>query len=906
MAQRRGFLSNRKADRDERKENSKVLAEINDLAAHMGNQTLGEYLAEQRGHDPQKYHRTRIRGWHTHRDMYRHEFTAIWDAQQPQHPNILTDTLREQIQDILFFQRSLLPPSPNMVGRCELEPRLPRCPKADRRAQRFRLYQEINNLRVLDTSAATDRCLTEEERKQLIKYLSGAKSRTFDQVRKHLFDQHENVRFNLERGERKKLLGMPSDAMLAHKNMLGKSWHKIDEDLKDRIVAALIDDDHDRLSYLLRQTGFDQQEATRILDEADLEDGYLSYSLHAIKQLLPYLEQGLPLASNNPEQPCALRQARYLLPWEHQPDVKPYLPDPPDITNPLVMQALHEVKKVVNAVLREHIYRPGHQLGAIHIELAREVKGSAEQRRRQAQRQRQNERRRDYAAERIRELNIKPTRLAIQKYLLWEEQNRLCVYSGTSIGITQLFGSDVEIDHILPYPRSLDNSMMNKVVCFRTENAAGPNNRGKGNKTPHEWLADADPAKYEQVLQRARCFLPNSYSKYQRFLRKQLSLDDFFNRQFVDTTYITSRVREYVACLNISVLCPKGQHTATLRHHWGLDTILSELGDSPAWEQALDLPPGEKNRLDHRHHAIDAIVVALTRQSRLQQLARINRHGGTKDTGEVLPAPENWDDFRNDVKGAIRAINVSHRPRRKISGPLHKDTIYGPVRNKAGEHIEGQYVLRKPLEALSPSEVAQIRDQAVRKKVKQRLEAYGISVGRGQDKIPKKVWSEPLWMNEKKGVPIHKVRLIRPEQSVQPIRGGKSFVKPGKLHHACIFDVGDGRNGSKYEAVYITLLEAKDRLRKGKAVVNRTHPEQSNARFVMSICPGDMLLAEFNGKRRLVTVSTLVSTQKRIHIVDAKDARPSSQKKDQGKSADSLRAEKVTVDPIGRIRTAND
>jgi len=104
-----------------------------------------------------------------------------------------------------------------------------------------------------------------------------------------------------------------------------------------------------------------------------------------------------------------------------------------------------------------------------------------------------------------------------------------------------------------------------------------------------------------------------------------------------DTSYITKATAEYLRCLfeqDHDVLGLKGQLTSELRWHWGLETVLQELPDSPGWqdEKAGKLRPGEKNRADHRHHAVDAVVVAMTNRSRLQKLSRIVKTGGAKKT----------------------------------------------------------------------------------------------------------------------------------------------------------------------------------------------------------------------------------------------------------------------------------
>ncbi|MCH7749258.1 MAG: protein kinase, partial [Acidobacteria bacterium] len=187
----------------------------------------------------------------------------------------------------------------------------------------------------------------------------------------------------------------------------------------------------------------------------------------------------------------------------------------------------------------------------------------------------------------------------------------------------QLLGGEADIDHILPRSRCLDNSFQNKVVV-----CVACNRQGKGNQTPYEWLAEREPQRYEKICQWARNKLP--YPKYKRFIQKTLDLDKFTQRQLNDTRYISRVVLQYLRCLlevPHNALAIRGEKTKDLRLHWGLNFVLRH--------DDLDV----KNRDDHRHHAVDAIVVALTNQRRLQQLADIDRRGGTERTGEILLEP---------------------------------------------------------------------------------------------------------------------------------------------------------------------------------------------------------------------------------------------------------------------------
>lgn len=917
LNQRRGFLSNRKADRARAKENSEMLAEINELAAKMGDQTLGQYIAEKRDANPLE----RVRGKHTLRQMYLDEFEKIWETQRMFYPELLTDELkygrrgklsypREPeplrkrksnsllrefgLHGILFFQRALYWPK-SIVGRCELEPKQKRCQKADRAAQRFRLLHEVNNLRIIP-QRGEPRDLKPDERATVIAFLADKKERTFDELRKCL-DLLEGDGFNLEAGDRRKLQGMPIDALLAHKDLFGKKWHTRSEAEKTQIVRSLIDEDEETVRRKATTEWGCSAELTESLIDTDLGDGYMAYSREAIEKLLPHLERGLPLTSRD-EKPSALSEAGYLRADQKVPNQRDDLPlVPDDIVNPLVRQALFEVRKVVNAIIREY-GKPS----AIHIELAREVKGTSVMRAKKSAEMRMRERLRDEAAEQIRAWGYKVSHDAIERYRLWKEQGEICLYSGRPISPQQLLGGEVDIDHILPYSKSLDNSLANKVVCFRSENER------KGQRTPHEWLAETEPAKFEAILQRA-AKLPVEIRNSKRLKLQQptAELDQFLNRQLTDTAYITSKVLEYVRCLGCDIVASKGQCTYELRHQWGLDGVLRDDG--------LEL----KNREDHRHHAVDALVISLTDRSRLQQLAR------TRGTDERLPLP--WTNFRPDVERMVNSILVSHRVSRKVAGALHEETIYGPTskphRANGAErpHANGwvekekEFVYRKSLESLTMAMIEDIRDSQVKSLVIARLTEKGIDPATAK-KIPKEVWTEPLLMtrkgNRKSSTPektnvIKKVRLLKRDQTIRPIRNGAACIKPGNTHHIALFDLpGSTPNKPKRDLVAVSMIDAIERVKRGEPIVQRTHPAIPEAKFLMSFSFGEALQATIRGVTGLFVFRTASSTTTQMRFVSHTDARPSAEAEGFLVRPNTIEGVKVTVDVLGRVRRASD
>ncbi len=180
LDQRRGFKSNRKSDIDE-KEVGKVRQAVTELQrrlAESGARTLGEFLYRRLRKGKTARARPGI-GFYPSRAMYEAEFDALWATQAPHHPE-LTDAAREEIRETLFFQRPLKPVEP---GNCELDPSDKRAPLALPLTQRFRMYQELNNLRLIMPDR-TERRLTIEERDRLFTKLGCQKTLSFNAMRK--------------------------------------------------------------------------------------------------------------------------------------------------------------------------------------------------------------------------------------------------------------------------------------------------------------------------------------------------------------------------------------------------------------------------------------------------------------------------------------------------------------------------------------------------------------------------------------------------------------------------------------------------------------------------------------------------------------------------------------------------
>ncbi|MBN2269911.1 MAG: type II CRISPR RNA-guided endonuclease Cas9 [Sedimentisphaerales bacterium] len=869
LSQRRGFKSNRKSGKS--KEDGVVVKGANALQAEIDLKkcrTIGEYFV---GLNPDEQ---RIRKQYTFRSMYQQEFDLLWTKQAQFYPESLHDELRKEIRDgIIFFQRPIKPQKES-IGDCELETGEKRCPRGDWYAIRFRVLQDVNNLRIQNPDGS-ENGLSEDQRKTLVQELHQKKEITFDKVREKLGLMEAQL-FNLEQeGKVKALKGDIFSAAMRSKNIFGaKRWDAMPEDEKIKLNEAVVELEDDELAVKMKsEYGFDDKQTEAVL-KITLPRGYMSFSRKAIQKLLPFMEKGAITSDAIELAGCKRDKTREAL---------DRLPLPSDLRNPIVQKAIVEVRKVVNAVIREY-GKPG----KIVIEMARDVQGSARQREELHWKMLENKKRNEEAGNRlIEDIKInKPTRDDIIKYKLWEECGHTCPYTGKHISQTALFGPNPEfqIEHILPYDRSLDDSYMNKTLCEVHENI-----HVKKGQTPFEAYSH-DEEKYDQIKQNIKV-LP--WPKRKKFLQKEIDLDEHIARELNDTRYICREAVKYLKQLGVYVRGSRGKVTSELRHQWGLDGIFDELGT--------------RRDDDHRRHAVDAIVVGVTQNEHLRQLAR------SKYSVEGIAFRTPWPDFREEVREKVKHINVSHRANRKVSGKLHEETNYGPT-GKKDENGQDFYAYRKSLDTLTIPMVDKIVDPVVREIVKDRLVEKGIDIDNASS-IPKEVWKEPLYMKttrSTKKVPIKSVRIHDVKNNVIPLKDASGnvyrVVEPGSNHHVEIFEYTDKRGRLKRDGKVVSMFSAVQRSQKGEAVVQKDHGPDK--KFVCSLAPNEMFMLELgDGVYDLYRVQKIIYDGRivlRPHVFSGKLSDTDKPPMIQRKSVTTLKGVKVAVDPLGRVRPAND
>jgi CRISPR-associated endonuclease Csn1 len=721
----------------------------------------------------------------------------------------------------------------------------------------------------------------------------------------------KRLTFNLELGGETKLIGNSLEAKLA--DIFSESWetHPHKQAIRDAVHERLWSADYgvggqrvvilssqerarrrkDAADSFIANFGISADQADR-LRELSLPTGWDAYSTAALRAFMPHLEAGTRFGTLvNGTEPEWENWRGETFPNRDRPtgEILDMLPSPAQkeereriakLRNPTVVRTQNELRKVVNNLIRV-FGKPD----LIRVEVARDVGKSKREREEIKSGIYKNERRRAAAIKDLESKGIvSPSRYDTEKWQLWKESQEKCPYTGEQIGFDALFREGrFEVEHIWPRSISFDDSFRNKTLCRRDVNLE------KGNRTPFAAFGH-DEERWSAIQTRLNSMISAkggvgmSPGKAKRFLAKDIP-DDFASRQLNDTGYAA---RQAVALLKrlwpdvgaeapVNVQTVSGRATAQLRRLWTLNNILAD--------------DGEKTRADHRHHAIDALTVACTHPGMTQKLSNYWQAKDDPRAAKPTLSPP-WPTIRGDAEKATASIVVSHRVRKKVSGPLHKETTYGDtgedVTTKTG--IYRQFVTRKKVEALTKGELDDIRDSRVKGIVKDWVAAKGGD--------PKKAFP-PFPPLGEEGPEIRKVRLVSKQQLRLMAELPNGYADLGSNHHIAIYRLPDG----KAEFEVVSLFEAAGRLARREPVVRRTHP--SGATFAMSLSPGDALRIP-EGSRKGIWIVTGAWASGQVVLELATDANHDTIIRPMSGPLLRDKAEKVSIDPIGRVRMAND
>lgn len=909
--------------------NSAYLAGIraNDEKLQDEHKTVGQYFAEQlrqsQSESPTGGISYRIKDQIFSRQRYIDEYDQIMAAQRVHYPDILTDEFIRMLRDEVIFMQRPLKSCKHLVSLCEFEmlekvmrvqqddgkggrqlverrvkfgPKV--APKSSPLFQLCRIYEAVNNIR-LTRPDGSPHDITPEERAKIVAHLQSSASLSFAALKKLL---KEKALIADQLTTKSGLKGNSTRvALAAALQPYPQYLHLLDMELETRMMTVQLTDEETgevterevavvtdsyvrqplyRLWHILYS--IEERDAMRRalimqlgMKAEDLDGGLLDqlYRLDFVKpgygnksakficKLLPQLQQGLGYS-----EACAAVGYRHSnSPTSEEITERTLLEKIPllqrnELRQPLVEKILNQMINLVNALKAEY------GIDEVRVELARELKMSREERERMARNNKDREERNKEVAAKIRECGLYPTKPRIQKYMLWEEAGKVCMYCGRSIEEEQcLNGDDMEVEHIIPKSVLYDDSYGNKTcACHEC-------NQTKGNRTALEYIrAKGREAEYMKRINDLLKEKKISYSKHQRlrWLKEDIP-SDFLERQLRLTQYISRQAMAILQQGIRRVSVSEGGVTARLRSLWGYDDILHTLNldryDSMGETERVSRE-GEtteklritnwSKRKDHRHHAIDALVVASTRQGYIQRLNRVSSESEREAmSGEIevqkatktdkLSLLERWLTQRphlsvRAVSDKVAEILISYRPGKRVvtrgrniylrhgkkcvqsgllvpRGPLSKETVYGQITVNG----EPQIVCKYDLHSLKAKDVDYVVDLALRKRLKELLAQHG-----GKEK---EAFAGDVYLDEAgtqgpirsvrcfTGLDRAKMKAVKYDEQGEAV----GFVSPRNNHHLAIYRTPKG----KLVESIVTFWDAVDRARYGIPLVI-THPRE--------------------------------------------------------------------------------
>lgn len=887
LSQRRGFKSNRKADTQEKNsEAGKLLSAVSanhQLMEEKGYRTIGEMLYKDEKFAGYKRNKADDYSNTFARSEYEEEIKAIFRSQRELGNPYTTDKLMEDYLAIYLSQRSFdegpggkSPYGGNQIekriGKCTLEENEKRAAKATYSFEYFNLLTKVNSIKII--SASEKRTLSDNERQAVIQLAFSKNAINYASLRKTLH-MTDSERFNISYSQsdksadeiEKKTKFAYLTAFHTFKKAYGNAFAGWPTEKKNRLAYALTAyrNDNSIIAYLT-DNGFDNTEIEIALTlPAFTKWGNLSEK--ALNKIIPYLEQGMLYHSActaagynfKADDKCTsmyLPTRAHIPPKHRKSEDQIEAPELDEITNPVVRRAVSQTIKVINALIRER----GESPCFVNIELARELSKSKADRNKIEKGQKENQANNDRIMERLKKEFglLSPTGQDLIKLKLWEEQNGICPYSQEDIKIKRLFEPGyTEIDHILPYSLSFDDTYNNKVLVMSSEN------RQKGNRIPMQYLEGKRREDFQIWVENSNL----RYRKKRNLLKATLTDEDlsgFKQRNLQDTQYLSSfmlkYLKKYLALSPNSsgrkntVQAVNGAATAYMRKRWGIQKI-RENGDT--------------------HHAVDAVVIACVTSGMIKRISEYAKYKETeyqnpdtgeyfdvdKRTGEVIdrfPMPYSW--FRDELlmrcsedpsrvlhdkplpnyatDEQIAPIFVSRMPKHKVKGSAHKETIRKPY-----EQDGQKYTISKvPLTSLKlkDGEIENYfnpgSDTLLYDALKERLLAFGGDA--------KKAFAEKFRKPKSDGTPgpeVKKVKLKKRATLTVPVQQNTAVADNGSMVRVDVFFV----EGEGYYLVPIYVADTVSNTLPNRAIIaGKTYDlwkEMNDQYFIFSLYPNDMI-----------------------------------------------------------------
>ena len=817
---------------------------------------------------------------------YIEEYDAIMACQMAFYPDVLTSERIAHIRDYIIFHQRPLKSCKHLVGRCELErcdvvdensgrvrnqgPKV--APRTSPLFQACKIWESINNLNINNKVNDTLH-ITLEQKQRIYDYMRVNEKLTSKELAKILGVkptewfcgkavgkglQGDTTYFTI-----KKALGdYPKASELLRFNLKYTDGNKVNTETGEitKVVDASFEreplyqlwhvlysiSDIDELHRLLRSKfGIEDKAVIEALCQIDfVKAGYGNKSSRAMRKILPYLQDGMQYSAAKiaagydditltKEQNEARQLAEKLLPIQKG-----------ELRQPVVEKILNQLVNLVNALMIEY-----GRFDEIRVELARELKQNREERESATREIARNQKVNETIAKRIQdEYGLASTRSRIQKYKMWEESEHICMYCGNAVNVKEfLLGFGVEVEHIIPRSVLFDDSFSNKVCACRACN------KEKNNRTAYDYMKSKDEdGKFEAYVARVNDLadrynpklpIPIGISKSKRNKLLMSAKDipsDFIERQLRESQYIAKKAKEILQSICHNVYATSGSVTDFIRHIWGWDEVLHSLNferyqaagltemverDVNGEKVKVECIKGWSKRMDHRHHAVDALTIACTKQGYIQRINNLNSlketalysYGSEKqgeETKQRLTRLERYiqqqphfstaevesaiEGIAVSFKGGKRAASVGKRYIRKGGkricvqsgiivprGALSEGSVYGHITNS--ETGKGEYVIKYGIASFFFTQNAKkpdvIIDKNIRNRVIHRLEQLKST--------NKQLLSEPLLDHQ--GRVIRSVRCrAKLDKGAEPIRYNAqnkpiAFVNTGSNYCSTIY-----------------------------------------------------------------------------------------------------------------------
>ncbi len=672
-AKHRGYKSNRN-DNKEDKELGKVKESIKENATILEEKkyrTISEmFLKDDKFKDRIRNSKDNYRMSVT-REMYQKEIETVLDSQIKF--GLITEDFKNKYLKIWSSQRHYAKgPGGNskyggnliekMTGKCKFDKK-PRAPKCAPSSELFVLLTKLLNFRYKKIGSNTYKSLAKEEISKIITMAKSKDSITYTNIYKEINvefaiakgllatkKENESIReqflkiTNLEQfsfsdltDEQRELynnikikeINKREFAKLKNYTIIRKefikqlgteNWDKVKDNYEFLDTIAEILTNYKLNEDVIKQIkalGIDEIYTDTILSLPNFKD-HMMLSLDLIRSLNNLMIEGINYDKAMEMLGCVIPNGK-----EKQELLIP-INSENEITNQRVIRALSQARGIINSIIKKY-----GQPEVINIETARELSKTREERNKLTKQRDENKEKNSIIKKHLVDIGLFKTEEVISstdvlKFKLWQEQETKCAYCLKPIQLEDLFDKNlVQIDHILPYSRTFDDSYFNKTLVYTEQN------QEKGNSTPYEWIGNTDRWKeYRSFIEHLN--IPEK--KKDNYLLTELTAEiesDYRNQNLNDTKYITKYLLAYIKANLIvnTVGNPSGAITSKLRNYWHLNGLTHSLESETYWKtKENDQDVQKKNRENHLHHAMDALIIAVVNSSLIKKIADYEKY----------------------------------------------------------------------------------------------------------------------------------------------------------------------------------------------------------------------------------------------------------------------------------------